>query len=223
MSVVQSAPDRARLTADTLFVLQIFCACAFGVSQFLAMRDSVEGVSTTWFLFWVAFLIVNLVLAINAHRTYASRVSRQTVAIYALWTIVCSVNLVALLVTATARWNHVDTATALITGGGCLAAIFIGRCYALPISDPLVRASFAVFCKGVPQLTLAWNIWEYGGGGISIVAFTAGHVTICLRLWQVWLSIREAGWDRNRLGMAIGEAANEASWIVTTAVWFAVG
>ena len=44
-----------------------------------------------------------------------------------------------------------------------------------------------------------------------------------MRLVQVWLSIREAGWDRNRLGIAIGEAANEASWIVATLVWVMVG
>lgn len=76
--------------------------------------------------------------------------------------------------------------------------------------------------KAVPQLTLAWNIWLHGGAGISIVAFTVGHVTICTRLWQVWYSIREAGWDRNRIGIAVGEAANELSWIVTTAVWLMV-
>lgn len=223
MSTALVAARRAQWTADVLFVVQLACAIAFGVSQFLAMRTSVEGVSTTWFVFWVAFLVVNLVLAVNAHRAYASRVSRQTVVIYGVWTVVCSANLLALLLSAGARWNHVDTATVAITGTGCLAAIIIGRARSLPVSDPLVRANFAVFCKGVPQLTLAWNIWEHGGDGISVVAFTAGHVTICLRLWQVWLSIQEAGWDRNRLGMAIGEAANEASWIVATVVWLAVG
>lgn len=223
MSASAASARRGPWLGDLLFVVQVLCASAFGVSQYLAMQKSVEGVSTTWILFWVAFLLVNLVLAVNAHRAYASRVSRQTVIIYAVWTVVCSANLVALLLADAVLWNHVDTVTACITGGGCLAAILIGRARALPVSDPLIRASFAVFCKAVPQLTLAWNIWESGGDGISIVAFTAGHVTISLRLWQVWLSIREAGWDRNRLGMAIGEAANEVSWVVATVVWLAVG
>lgn len=214
---------RARLLADALFWVQLACASAFGIGQYHAMQSTVEGVSPTWFLFWVAFLLVNLVLAVNACRAFPSRVARQTVVIYALWTVVCGANLVALLLTEATRWNHVDTATAWITGGGIVAAILVGRARGLPVSDPLVRASFAVFCKAVPQLTLAWNIWEVGGAGISVVAFTAGHVTICLRLWQVWLSIREAGWDRNRIGIAIGEAANEASWVVATVVWVVAG
>ena len=80
-----------------------------------------------------------------------------------------------------------------------------------------------MFCKAVPQLTLAWNIYREGGAGISVIAFTAGHVTIGMRIAQILVSIREAGLDRNRLGMAIGEAANEASWILATVVWLWVG
>ncbi|CAN0459637.1 unnamed protein product, partial [Phaeothamnion confervicola] len=88
---------------------------------------------------------------------------------------------------------------------------------------PLLHAAYAVFCKAVPQLTLAWNIYREGGAGISVIAFTAGHVTIGMRIAQIVVSIREAGLDRNRLGMAIGEAANEASWILATVVWLWVG
>jgi hypothetical protein len=221
--IAAAAGARERRLADALFVLQCLCATAFGVAQFLAMQRSVEGVSTSWFLFWVAFLVVNLVLAVNAYRVYASRIAWQTVVIYALWTVVCATVLVELLLEGGLRWNHVDDVTAAITVGGSVVAILVGHRRGLPVSDPLVRAAFAVLCKAVPQLTLAWNIWEAGGDGISAVAFAAGHVTICMRLWQVWLSIREAGWDRNRLGIAIGEVANEASWVVATMVWLAVG
>jgi hypothetical protein len=35
----------------------------------------------------------------------------------------------------------------------------------------------------------------------------------------LYFSIREAGWDRNRIGSALSEAANEISWVVTTIVW----
>lgn len=216
-------PRRERLLADCLFVIQVLCASAFGVAQYRTMQTSVEGVSTTWFLFWGVFLVVNLVLAVNAYRAFASRIAVQTVIIYAVWTLVCGAVLLELLLTEAARWTHVDEVTAVITVAGCICAVLIGRRRGLAMSDPLVRAGFAVFCKAVPQLTLAWNIWELGGAGISAVAFAVGHITICMRLWQVWLSIREAGWDRNRLGIAIGEAANEVSWIVATAVWLAVG
>lgn len=221
--IAADRPRRERLIADALFVIQVLCASAFGIAQYHTMQGTVAGVSTTWFLFWGVFLVVNLVLAVNAYRAFASRIALQTVIIYAVWALVCAVVLLVLLATEAARWNHVDDVTAVITVAGCLGAIVIGRRRGLALSDPLVRASFAVFCKAVPQLTLAWNIWEAGGAGISAVAFAVGHITISMRLWQVWLSIREAGWDRNRLGIAIGEAANEVSWIVATAVWLAVG
>jgi len=218
---VTATPRRARLTADLLFWVQVAAALGFGISQLLAMRTTVEGVSITWIALWLAFLLVNLVLALSALRVEPGRVIRQTVVIYVVWTVVCAANLVYLLI-AGGRWNEVDTVTAAITSVGVLAAVAAGRAHGVGVSDPYVRAAFAVFFKGVPQLTLAWNIYRHGGEGIAVFAFVAGHVTICLRLWQVLYSIREAGWDRNRIGIGIGEAANELSWIVATAVWLLV-
>jgi hypothetical protein len=46
-----------------------------------------------------------------------------------------------------------------------------------------------------------------------------GHFTILMRIGQLIFSIREAGWDRNRIGSAISEVANEASWLIVTVVW----
>ncbi len=222
MSVVPHAAGRARRVADALFVLQAGCSLLFGISQFVRMLDSVEGVSVTWMLFWVAFLAVNLGLAVRAHRHFASRISRQVITIYTLWTVVCAANLLLLLLSPGVAWTLVDTVTATLTLGGVIVATAIGRARGLQFGDPMLHAAYAVFCKAVPQLTLAWNIYRVGGDGISMVAFTAGHVTIGMRLVQIVLSIREAGLDRNRLGMAIGETANEASWIVATVVWFAM-
>ncbi len=223
MSAVADTTGRARLVADGLFVLQAACSLLFGVSQFHRMLDSVEGVSVTWMLFWVAFLAVNLGLAIRAQRSFASRISRQVIIIYSLWTAVCGANLLLLLMSPGVRWTLVDTVTASLTLGGVVIATAIGRARGLRLGDPMLHAAYAVLCKAVPQLTLAWNIYRVGGDGISVVAFTAGHVTIGMRLAQIVVSIREAGLDRNRLGMAIGEAANEASWILATVVWFWVG
>lgn len=223
MSAVPTTAGRARLVADGLFVLQAGCSLLFGISQFRRMLDSVEGVSVTWMLFWVAFLAVNLGLAIRAHRSFASRISRQVIVIYSLWTAVCGANLLLLLLSPGVRWTLIDTVTASLTLGGVVIATAIGRARGLRLGDPMLHAAYAVFCKAVPQLTLAWNIYVEGGAGISVVAFTAGHVTIGMRIAQIVVSIREAGLDRNRLGMAIGETANEASWILATIVWFWVG
>ena len=213
---------RDRRIADGLFIIQIVGATVFGIAQFRVMQTTVEGVSTPWFVFWLAFLLVNLGLAINAHQVKSSRVSRQTVIIYTVWSIVMAVDLMVLLIASAFAWSELDTVTAAITLGGILAAVLFGRWRGIPVSDPIMRATFAVFYRAVPQLTLAYNIWLEGRAGISIVAFVAKHVIICLRLCQVWYSIREAGWDRNRLGIAIGEVVNELSWLVCTAVWIVV-
>jgi len=224
VSTVASEPvrRRERRIADGLFWIQILCALGFGFAQLAAMRRTIEGVSVTWIALWLAFLVVNLVLAVGALRAHPDRVIRQTVVIYAVWSVVCAVNLVYLLGAGVA-WSDVDTVTAAITGTGGLAAMLVGRASGIGVSDPYVRAAFAVCCKAVPQITLAWNIYRDGGAGVAAFAIVTGHLTIGLRLWQVAYSIREAGWDRHRIGIAVGEAANEASWIVTTVVWLAVG
>ena len=137
--------------------------------------------------------------------------------------ILLDANLLLLLLSPGVRWTLVDTVTASLTLGGVALATAIGRARGLRFGDPMLHAAYAVCSKAIPQLTLAWNIFREGGDGISIVAFTAGHITIGMRLVQVRFSIREAGWDRNRIGIAIGEAANEASWVVATVAWFWVG
>ncbi len=223
MSVAVLAPGarRERAIGDFLFVTQVLCALGFGIAQFQVMRTTIAGVSITWIALWMAFLIVNLVLALNARAAYADRAIHQAVVVYAVWTAVSAVVLVGLLL-AGGQWNFVDTVTAWITLGGVAGAITVGRSRGLSISDPMVRAAFAVFFKCVPQLTLAWNIARDGGEGVAAFAIFTGHVMIMMRLLQVWYSARTAGWDRNRRGIVIGEAANEGSWLVTTAVWLAV-
>ena len=61
-----------------------------------------------------------------------------------------------------------------------------------------------------------------GGAGLAGAAVITGHITILPRLGQLWFSIKEAGWDRNRHGSALSELANEASWLVATLVWLLV-
>lgn len=216
------ASPRDRAISDVLFVVQIVCAVAMGTAQIALMLETVQGASITWFAFWFAFLLINLVLARDAHRVQASRVTRQTLAIYAVWSVVIGAALGVLLLSGDAAWNHVDSVTAAITLGGMAGAVAVARARGVPVADAYVRAAFAVLLKAVPQLTLAWNMWEFGGAGVSVWAVVTGHVLINARLWQVGYAMREAGWDRNRAGIAIGEAANELSWIVATVVWVLV-
>ncbi|MBI4694689.1 MAG: hypothetical protein HY749_11785 [Gammaproteobacteria bacterium] len=223
MSEAPARPlPRDRLVADALFAVQLGCALLFGGSQALHMLHTTEGVSLSWFGFWEAFLLINFRLALRAHRAWPSRVTTQTVAVYALWTAIIGLDLAVMLVRGQARWTDIDTLTTLVAGAGVAVTIALARARRMTIADPIVRGWLAVFFKAVPQLTLAWNIARVGGGGLSPLGVVAGHVTICTRLGQLGLAIREAGFDRNRLGSALSEVANEASWIVATVVWLLV-
>lgn len=183
------------------------------------MLSSTEGVSFTWITFWGIFLFINLSLSYRAHRLQPSRITKQTLIVYITWTILMLMNVAVFLYKDTGIWNEIDSLTALSAALGIVATLVVARRNHLPFSDPIVRGYLAIFFKGLPQLTLAYSIWQYGGTGISGIAIWVSHLTICTRLAQVLLSLREAGWDRNRKGTLISEIANEASWIVVTVVW----
>jgi hypothetical protein len=211
-----------RLVADALFAVQIGCALLFGFTQTRRMLETTQGVSLTWFLFWAMFLAINLLLAVKAHRILPSRVTRQTVATYATWSGVLAVALAVLLWRALGEWHVVDTVNVVLSGCGIALTLAVGRRRGLGVTDPMVRGWLAVFFKATPQLTLAWHLTRVGGAGLAPFAVLAGHLTIGIRLGQLYYSLQEAGWDRNRTGSAVSELANELSWIVTTIVWLLV-
>ncbi len=209
----------ARRIADLLFAVQVTCALLFGVTQINQMLQTTEGVSLTWFVFWAIFLGLNLILAVKAHQVQPSRVTRQTVITYCTWSAVLALALAVLAWHALGAWYTADTINVMVSGLGIVATYAIGRRHGLGFTDPMVRGWLAVFFKATPQLTLAWHFTQVGGGGVAATAVFAGHATICIRIGQLYYSIREAGWDRNRLGSAVSEIANEMSWIVATVVW----
>ena len=109
-------------------------------------------------------------------------------------------------------WTPVDTWTASLALSGIILTLVIGHLNKLPISDPLVSGYLAVFFKAVPQLALSYHILIVGGAGMSTFAIVSGHITISSRLGQVLMSLREAGWDRNRRGSARDRVAVQAAW-----------
>lgn len=207
------------MAADALFAIQIGCAMMFGGSQTLQMLATTEGVSVTWFAFWEAFLGINLLLALRAHHARPSRVTRQTVVTYAVWASIVALNLGVLLWQSAGTWHRIDTVTSAVTASGIAITLLVARGHGLTVADPIVRSYFAVFFKAIPQLALAWHIYRVGGAGLAPFGVVAGHLTICTRLGQLWFSLGEAGWDRNRRGSIISELANEGSWIVATIAW----
>lgn len=208
-----------KIIADILFGIQIICTFAFGGSQFLRMFTTSQGVSVSWFLFWEVFLVLNLVLAVRAHGNQPSRVTFQTILSYVAWVIMVTLDLGIMFWKGIGIWNGRDTITLVIALIGIITTLVMAHHRKLTIVDPIVKGYLAVFFKAVPQLVLAWNIFMLGGAGIAGMAIVAGHITILTRLGQIGFSIKEAGWDRNRIGSAISEVANESSWIIVTIIW----
>jgi hypothetical protein len=208
-----------QLTADALFGVQLLFTFIFGGSQFYRMLTTRQGVNLTWFVSWLIFLLLNLILCIRAHQNQPSRITLQTIISYAAWTVVVAADLAVMLWKGTHVWGQTDTVTAIIVGLG--VALTVGLAYRLELGivDPMVKGWLAVFFKAVPQLALAYKIFKMGGAGLAAAAVITGHITILSRLGQLWFSIKEAGWDRNRRGSALSELANEISWLVATAVW----
>ena len=116
-----------------LTIVQIMAAMGVGFSQYSVMQDSIAGVSITWLAFWLSFLITNLVIAVSATKAFPSRTARQTVVIYAVWSIVIAGTLVNLLVLG-AEWKQLDSLTATLTLAGVILSIIWAKLRGVSIS-----------------------------------------------------------------------------------------
>jgi hypothetical protein len=208
-----------QLTTDALFGVQLGFTFIFGGSQFYRMLTTRQGVNLSWFLSWLIFLVLNLILTIRAHQSQPSRVTVQTVLSYVAWTVVVAADLMVMLWKGTHIWDMTDTVTTGFVGLGAVLTLWLAHRLELGLVDPMVKGWLAVFFKAIPQLALAYKIFMEGGAGLAATAVITGHITILSRLGQLRFAIKEAGWDRNRRGSALSELANEASWLVATAVW----
>ncbi len=208
-----------QITADIFFALQLILSAVSGGSQFMRLLTTSQGLNVSWLASWLAFLLINLALTIRAHRTQPSRITLQTVLSYGAWTTVITANLTLLLWKGTEVWDAKDTVTTVAVILGLLLTWVWARWQGLPCTDPLVHGLFAVCFIGLPQVTLAYKIFQVGGAGLAAGMLLAGHVAIMTRLGQLWFAIREAGWERNRVGAAMSEAANEITWLLVTFAW----
>jgi len=205
--------------ADLFFGVQIVGGTIFCAGQGYRMLTTTQGINASWFVMWEVFLVLNLVMAIRAHQNQPSRVTVQTVFTYSWWLVLVSGNIVAIFWQHRGAWDHMDTVTALLVGVGGIVTVAAAQRKGLGLSDPVVRGYLGFFFKSVPQLTLAYKIYEQGGAGLATLTVVTGHLTVLTRIGQLGFSIREAGWDRNRIGAAIGEVGNEGGWIIVTLIW----
>lgn len=210
---------KTRMIADLLFWIQLIGAFVLAGSQFFRLLETTEGQLLSVFFVVVVFMALHLLLAIGAHRAQPSRITRQTIWMFALWIMLLGSNIAAVFINGTYEWSPNDTRTVLIVLCSTGVVFALARFRGVGFSDPMPKGCLAIVFKSFPQFVVAVEIALKGGAGIPGLALIAGHVNIFTRLGQIWLLMREAGWDRNRVWLLASEVVNEISWTAVTVAW----
>ncbi len=211
-----------RRVADFLFAIQVIGAIAFCVPYAVRSLTDVQGSSLVQFVQVAAYLLFHLSLGISVLRSAPNRVNRQLVATYAIWLVLISGIITAVLSNPLYHWNGRETAILQTAAVLTLAVLAFAAVHRLPVSDPMVKAMFAIGYKSVPQVLLAWKFLAEGASGTPGPSVVIGHATIVIRLAQLGLMVRESGWDRNRFWLIVSESLNELTWLAATTAWLMV-
>lgn len=208
-----------KVTGDLIFWFLLICAIIFGVSQFVRMLSSTQGVSTSAYLFTWISVSLNAYLALKAHKAQKSTMTFQVVGIQVLGVAIYAAFIGVVVIKGNNVWDNKDYLTTLLVIFGLTGTLLIAGRQHLSWRDPLVRGYLSLFFKAVPQFVMAYKVYTIGGAGLSGVMMVTFHILTLTRIIQVAITVREAGWDRNRRGLLISESGNEISWLFVTAAW----
>lgn len=210
-----------RPTGSDLFAaFQVFMAYYFAVPQVQRMFVSVQGVTINWLLCAMIFIALNLVLAIDSYRKVRSRSTLQALVIYANW-IVLLVPMVAITFIKCA-WTKQDSFIFVLIMASAIAVVVWGKSNGRSLTDPIIRGLLIGLFRVVPHLFMAYCIFNAESGhGIATKTVIAANVTALARITTLYLSGRKTQWkEKGVRAMLLAEPANEASWLVTTLMWY---
>jgi hypothetical protein len=207
---------------DLLFAVLVILTCWSSYTQIVRFTTSAQGVSVSWFLFWLIFLVINLHLAVEANKVKTSRTMRQAIWSYCLSATMIVSYLLVMWWFNTGEWTNVDSWTTVFASLGIVFTLVVARVRGLTYHDPIVKGVLSVFFKAVPQLMLAYGMYATGRSDLTAPMVFMGHVAITIRLVQLAFVVQEASQERNRRGSAISELTNFGSWIIATGVWLSL-
>jgi hypothetical protein len=203
-----------------LFWIQVVGVLIFGSSQLYHMISySTIGLSESMFLCNTIVVTINLVLALKAHKIQSSINTKETVLIYFFGTLIYMSFLVTMAIKAESAWGNLDWITIQIVLGLIAVMLLYVKYNNISYRNPLLKGVVSLIMKIVPQLIMAYKIYEVGGQGLSVVTLIVFHVLTLLRIYKVWETKREMTSEKNRTGLLLSEIGNEISWIVVTIVW----
>ena len=202
------------MAAFWLFAFQVVMAWIYMIPQVLNILEGKTGGLTLamWFIF-VAYLFLGLSLAVMAWKEKREWIRVYTVIIFAQW--IVFILILFLMCVNTVVWSVNDTFVCVVVA--ILSALTIIR---LGLKDPMARGWLAVWCKGTPQLYMAYTMWSIQSAEwIPFVSLMATNATCIPRLIQVYMQGSRGGWDRPTKGLMLGEAVNVATWLIVNLVW----
>lgn len=210
---------RKKMFADLLFVVQILGALALCGSQFVRFLHTTDGYSLAMLLLMEVYLLLHLALALGSHQAAPSRVTYQTLLTFVIWIVLIGSNIGALWWNGKYRWSANDTWTSVLALGGTAVVFTLSKRMKLDWRDPLPKSVLAILFKALPQSMMAYKVSQVGGAGVPALAIIAGNVTILIRISQIVMAIREAGWERNRTWLLVSETLNWLSWTAVGVAW----
>lgn len=204
-----------------LFYFQLVVGVIFGASQIVHMiNNSTQGLSLSMFIFAFLFVSINLTLGIGAHKVQASAVTKQILIILIIGVVIYFLFSLILALKAEVIWDFNDTITTILVILFSALNFAYSRFQKIKIFDPIIKGNYSLIFKSIPQLFLAYKISQNGGSGLDVIMIISFHALTLARIFQIFQSILEAGWDRNRIGLAVSEVGNEITWIIVTVVRF---
>lgn len=209
-----------KLATNLFFWFQLVLSITFGVSQFIHMFHSTQGVSMSMFGFAWIVVAVNLWLTIKAHQTQPSTITLQTVVLY-IWGVAAYSGLcIMMLAKGINVWDAKDWLSTILVIISLIPLAIIAVVKGWSITNPMIRGWGTLCLKVMPQSIMAWKVWTVGGSGLAPTMVATFNIITIFRIIQVYLTIRENGLDKNRRALFISEIGNEISWLAVTIAWW---
>jgi len=162
----------------------------------------------------------HLFLSIGSYRKVASRSTMQALVIYVNWVVL----LVPMVTIAFLKcvWTGQDSLIFSLIVASAIAVVMWGKFNGRGLADPIIRGMLVGLFRVVPHLFMAYCIFSVGSGhGIAAKTVFAANITALARITTLYLSGRNSQWkEKGVRAILLAESANEASWMVTTIVWY---
>ncbi len=208
------------MIGDLLFWFQIIMAWAFSVPQIMRSFTSTAGMTITWSMLCSVFVTVNFFLALSAYWDSGSRKAMQVTLVYANWLVLWSIMFVVVFIKGT--WTDSDTLVTVIVIMLVTVIMVMRRQGSVmeTFVEPINRGLISLVVKSTPQLYIAYCIYRAGrNDGLAGMSLVIGHITVCARAVEIYITAKQDGWTKKNIGLFISETGNELTWMVTTGYW----